>query len=103
MAASEDDWLAFVTARAEAAGWSWRHITRSTVATKRGQVGDHDARDIPDLLLWRPPRFLFRELKKTGGRPTQGQLEFVAAMKACGIDADFWWPRDLERVLEELA
>lgn len=104
MAGSEDDWMAFVIGKAEAAGWEWRHITHSTISKRDGkQVGDWRARDIPDLILWRGERFMFRELKKTSGRPTEGQLEFVGAMHLCGIDADFWWPKDLERVLEELA
>lgn len=104
MAGSEDDWMAFVVARAEAAGWQWRHITHSTISKRDGsQVGDWRARDIPDLILWRDGRFLFRELKKTAGQLTDGQLAFIDAARAAGIDADCWWPKDLEKVLEELA
>jgi hypothetical protein len=104
MHGSEADFQAWVIGVAEAAGWKWRHITHSTISLADGRrVGDHDARDIPDLMLWRGDRFMWRELKKTSGTLTDGQLAFLSDMRAAGIDADVWWPKDVEHIIAYLA
>lgn len=55
----------------------------------------------PDLTLVRPPRILFVELKgpKTAIRP--GQLEFLALLRDCGVEAYLW--RAGENSLQDIA
>lgn len=51
----------------------------------------------PDLALCHPKRgrFMVRELKKSTGRLTPKQLEWLHALEAAGIDAGVWRPTQL--------
>jgi hypothetical protein len=101
---SEADFQSFICGYATEHGWEWRHITHTTIAKRNGtQVGDRDARDLPDLFLWRGYRFIFREVKAATGRLTDGQLELLCAAQRAGIDARAWWPKDLDEILADLA
>lgn len=68
---------------------------------------DNDSRrngaGFPDLLLFRPPRLLWRELKRDDGRVEPAQARFLAALVACGQDAKVWRPRDWPEIEEALA
>lgn len=68
----------------------------------------------PDLCLVRPPRVIFAELKKQGGRLTQarlihdkrghprwieGQREYLADLGRCpGVETYIWYPEDLRDI-----
>lgn len=66
-------------------GWLWHH----TGDSRRSTPG------LPDLILVRPPRVLFVELKSAKGRPRPVQLEWLCALADCpGVDAYIWWPGD---------
>lgn len=49
----------------------------------------------PDLVLVRPPKLLFVELKKQNGQPSKDQIRWVESLRACGVDAFFWRPDEL--------
>lgn len=75
-----------VIKRAEAKGWRvWWHW-RSFNSPK-----GH-----PDLMLIRNGTLLFRELKMPGEIPTPEQVECIAMLRACNVDADTIYPADLE-------
>ena len=53
------------------------------------------ARGWPDLVLCRPPRLVFVELKSAGGRLTPEQRDWLAALAGVpGIEAGVWRPAD---------
>lgn len=58
----------------------------------------------PDLALFRrrDGRAMFRELKTDTGRVSPRQAAVIGLMRACGLDAGVWRPRDLDRIAEEL-
>jgi len=55
-------------------------------------------RGFPDLVLCRPPRLLFVELKSETGKLSNDQQEWLEALCACGVEVHVWRPSDLERV-----
>jgi hypothetical protein len=55
-------------------------------------------RGFPDLVLCRPPRLLFVELKSGTGKLSTDQQEWLEALRACGVEVYVWRPWDLERV-----
>lgn len=58
---------------------------------------------LPDLILVRPPRLLFLELKTTTGRATRDQLEWLADLGQCTqIEAGLFRPTDEEVLFEKL-
>jgi hypothetical protein len=66
-------------------GWAMYH----THDSRRSEPG------FPDLVLMRPPRILFRELKTETGRVTPAQQKWLDELTACGADAAVWRPRDI--------
>lgn len=66
----------------------------------------HDSRHSPagwpDLVMARPPRLVFAELKSARGKLTDDQRECHAALRACGQECHVWRPKDwpsIERIL----
>lgn len=57
----------------------------------------------PDLVLIRPPRVLFWEVKSEHGRATEDQLATLAALQDCGLEARIVKPSDWASVQEQLA
>lgn len=60
-------------------------------------------RGFPDLVLCRPPRLIFAELKSERGKPSTDQMEWLDALRACGVEVYLWRPSDLETVADVLA
>src|SRR5207248_11253266 len=62
----------------------------------------HDSRrsasGFPDLVLCRPSRLIFVELKSEKGKPTMEQIEWLDALSGTGTEVFLWRPSDLERV-----
>ena len=59
----------------------------------------HDSRrseqGFPDWTIVGPGGLLFRECKNEVKKPTPEQAKWLAALRAVGLDADLWRPRDL--------
>lgn len=58
----------------------------------------------PDLVLVRNGELIVRELKRLGNKPTQAQLDWLAALRLAGVDAEILVvPKDMDRFIEWLA
>lgn len=58
---------------------------------------------LPDLLLVRPPRVIFSELKTQHGRVTAAQEQWLALLRDCpGVECYTWRPSDLEAIADIL-
>lgn len=55
-----------------------------------------DGEGWPDFVLIGRGRCLFREAKTGTGRLTDAQTRWITHMRANGLDADVWRPRDME-------
>jgi hypothetical protein len=57
----------------------------------------------PDLVLVRPPRLIFAELKSETGKVTDAQQAWLALLEACpGCEVYTWRPADLPAIAELL-
>ena len=65
-------------------GWQHYHTFNS----------QKSARGWPDLVLCRPPDVLFVELKSAKGVMTPYQVMWLDMLKACGLRAFVWKPKD---------
>ena len=91
---TEASWQAQVVAAAEVYDWYIYHNPDS----RRSTAG------FPDLVLIRPPRVLFMELKRQTGRLSPIQREVIAALEACpGVEVQVARPSDWEQVCSWLA
>lgn len=89
----EKTWMAQVREWARAAGWLEYHSHSS----RRSPAG------FPDLLLCRPPRVIFAELKSQHGSLTGQQAAWLAALRMCPqIEVFCWRPQDELVVLRTL-
>jgi len=64
----------------------------------------HSPRGFPDLVLANPEqkRVIFAELKNEKGKVTEGQKQWLDALKACGQTVFVWRPADIEAIAEIL-
>lgn len=75
---------------------SWT-LTYHTYDSRRSQRG------FPDLVLVRPPRVIFAELKKEGEYLKPAQKPWRDALLACpGVEYYLWRPSDLPSIEEVL-
>ena len=74
-------------------GWRLYH----TFDSRRSASG------FPDLVLARPPRVIFAELKRQNGRMTVPQEMWGEALGQCGgVETYLWRPSDWDEIVETL-
>ena len=87
---TEADHLEQVKAVALTCGWRVYH----TFDSRRSAAG------FPDLVLVRPPRVIFAELKRENGRLTIPQKLWGDDLEQCsGVDYYLWRPSDWDSIL----
>jgi ribosomal protein L37E len=70
---------------AQLCGWRAYH----THDSRRSAAG------FPDLVLVRPPRVIFAELKTRTGRASPAQLDWLQLLRDCpGVETYLWRPAD---------
>ena len=89
----ERDFQATVLQWAKVHGWA-EHHTWSSVHSPAGW---------PDLVLCRPPRLIFAELKKEDGQMSSAQTRWLNTLRECpGVETYLWRPRDIDAVIKVL-
>jgi hypothetical protein len=59
---------------------------------------------LPDLILCRPPRLVFAELKSARGRVSPQQQAWLNALSQCaGVEVYLWRPDDWQTIVHTLA
>lgn len=79
--ASERELLETIRELAAAFGWRYYH----THDSRRSPAG------FPDVVLVRPPRLIFAELKAAGGRATTEQTAWLADLAGCAAAEVYVW------------
>lgn len=78
---------------AKATGWLVYHSYDSRM----------DEAGFPDLVLIKPPRVLFVELKAQKGKLSREQVEFGFALnRCCEVEYNLWRPGDWQEIEAEL-
>ena len=92
---SEVNWQQQVTDLASLCGWRWNH-TRRSIGKDGKWTTATSVTGWPDLFLWHPTAAasMFVELKTDRGRVTAAQAEVLESLRAAGVDARVWRPRD---------
>lgn len=57
----------------------------------------------PDLVLYKPGRFLMAELKTARGNLTAAQQQVIADLREAGIEVHVWRPQDWETIQNVLS
>ena len=79
-------------------GWRCAHFRPAM--TKRGRWVTAMSGDIgfPDLVLVRPPRMIFAELKSAKGKLTPDQVLWLEAIRQSDIEQYEWRPKDIANI-----
>lgn len=97
---TETAWQSVVTDVASLYGWRWYHPPDNMPRKARSGYTyvQNVRRGFPDLVLVKPPRLLFVELKKQTGKTTPEQEDWIADLRASGVRVEVWRPLDEELV-----
>jgi len=86
---SESHFMNRIRRRAKLLGWEDFH-QQDSMGTRAG---------LPDLILVRPPRVIFAELKSEHGRLTPAQRHTLAKLMGCpGVETYIWRPQDMQDI-----
>lgn len=87
-------------------GWRTAHFGNTVKIVKRGAgyktIPDKAAAGFPDLVMVRPPRIIFVELKDHSGQLSDLQTEWIQDLMRCAkegveeVEAYIWRPNDWE-------
>lgn len=94
---SEEEFLRAVVALAGSLGWLTYHVRDS----RRCAAGYPDLAFVADPAR-RTPGYLLAELKVKRNGPTAAQKKWLASLRAAGVRAYLWYPRDWDEIVEAL-
>lgn len=94
--------------------YRWRVAHFRSVPVRRGKrvvwqtPVQADGAGFPDLVLVKPPRIIFAELKKRGGRLTDAQVEWrddleLVAAENLTVETYVWFPSDWPSIIKALS
>lgn len=80
---------------ARIAGWRLAHFRPAINRSGHWSTPMQGNPGFPDLVLVRPPRVLFVELKSEKGKLSEHQRDWIADLRGCPhIDVRVWFPSD---------
>ena len=62
----------------------------------------HSPKGFPDLVLRKPPRIIYAEIKTEKGKLTPAQEEWQVDLKACGQETYVWRPSQFTEIISIL-
>ena len=96
---TEKEWLGTVIALASLKGWLVHHCRPARTKDGKWATAIQGDPGFPDLVLVRPGRVIFAELKVKGRRLTQAQMRWHIALTECPrVERYTWEPRHWEDV-----
>ena len=99
----EASFEAVVAEVARLAGWRVVHFRAARTSRGWRTPTSYDADGWPDLILVRPPRLVFCELKSETGRLSERQSDWLAVLRLLPTAEVFCWrPSDWDSLVEIL-
>jgi VRR-NUC domain len=99
IAPSEAAFTATVLELARVLGWRVVHFRPARTARGWRTPVQGDGAGFPDVVLVKPPRVIFAELKSDTGTVSPQQRAWLDALGRCpGVEAHVWRPRDLREI-----
>jgi hypothetical protein len=101
--ADEQSFQSAVAEVARLAGWRVAHFRPARTARGWKTPVTADGAGWPDLVLVRPPRIAFAELKSASGEATDRQLEWLDVLRLLPqVEVYLWRPDDWNSLVETL-
>jgi hypothetical protein len=103
MLADEQSFQAVVVDVARLAGWRVAHFRAARTAKGWRTPVTADGAGWPDLVLVRPPRIIFAELKSESGQLRDRQCEWLDVLRLLPeVEVYVWRPSDWDELVEIL-
>ena len=99
---TERDWQTRVIDAAKLFGWRYAHF-RSARTAKGWKTAMEGDKGFPDLVLVKPPRVIFVELKSDQGKLSIEQFNWMTALEAGNVEAYVWRPENWQEAYLTLA
>jgi len=105
LAVSESSFQSQVIHLAKLYGWRVMHARPAQIRSGRWVTPITGDAGFPDLVLARPypGDLIFAELKRAGGRISDGQRVWLDALARAGAEAYLWEPKDLKQITNRLS
>lgn len=94
---SEAEWQGTVVDLLRALGYRSMHVRRSRGKGMRHTTSTSVA-GWPDLVAWRPGRFVALEVKSEAGRATADQVRVLGELEAAGVECRVARPSDFDEL-----
>lgn len=102
MKATEAQCQAAIIEAAKLAGWRV-HAERASKTGDRWMTAISGHAGFPDLILCRPPRLMFVELKRKPYKVKPEQHEWLTRLGLCGVETRIVWvPEQQQQFIDEL-
>jgi VRR-NUC domain len=99
----ERSFEAVVAEVARLAGWRCVHFRPSRTQHGWRTAVAYDGAGWPDLVLVRPPRIIFAELKSSSGKLSDRQADWLSVLRLLpGVEVCLWKPEDWDSIVEIL-
>jgi len=99
---SEKVFTAQIIRMAQMFGWMTAHFRPGKQGSRYVTAVQGDGVGFPDLVLIKPGRVIFSELKSEKGRLTPGQSHWLDVAKAAGVEAYVWRPSMINEIERQL-
>lgn len=100
---SEGDFLGQVIDLAHVYGWKVAHFRPAQTKYGWRTPVQADGKGFPDLVMLKPPRLVFAELKSEKGKLSPEQEGWLSLLKGIkGIEVYCWKPKDFESIVDIL-
>lgn len=76
--------------------WRIAHFTATRTSSGVYLTPQSGDKGFPDLVLLKPPRLIFVELKSARGWVNFEQATWLNSLEACGVEQYVWRPKDLD-------
>ncbi|MCS7301488.1 MAG: VRR-NUC domain-containing protein [Fimbriimonadales bacterium] len=101
-ASSERDLQRALIELARLTGWRVYHARPAQYRSGKWTTPLTGDAGLPDLILCKPPRLIFAELKSARGRVSPAQAQWMDALRACGVEVYLWKPSDWQAIVATL-
>lgn len=102
-ASRERDFRGQVIDLARLMGWRVAHFRPALRQSGKWSTPvQADGAGFPDLVLVRPPRIIFAELKVARRKPTPQQQAWLQDLAECPVEVYLWRPSDWEVIVDTL-
>lgn len=100
---TEEEFQTQVLQLAKLLGWRTAHFRPARTVKGWRTAVSGDGKGFPDTVLVRGPRIVFMELKRSGGKLTPEQIDWLDRLNQTSAEVYLYYPKDFDTIERVLA